>query len=639
VIKTSIYSSEDLDGDDLLEAGFSDDDAPDPARGADEPSYLTDEQNGEVVAAVRSIVEEFASESFPIQLAGSPVVTDTVKSSMRADMLFFIRVTILAIGAFLFVLFRRLSAVLLPLAVVILSLTATIGLMTLAGRSLKLPTMILPSFLLAVGVGDSVHLLAIFLQQFKAGMSKQDAIVAAMKHSGLPVVLTSLTTAGGLLSFAPTAIAPISDLGIFAPAGVMIAMVMSLTLLPALLALSPLRLPQGGASEEPASGGGVTDRFISRVGDFAATRPWVVVAGSVLLVAVAAVGAVRIELSHNPLTWLSSENPVRVATELLDRELRGTLTLEVVLDREGENAWYDPDALRRLESVSRFAEGYRDSKVFIGRAFSLADVLKEINKALNDNDSAAYSIPAQRELVAQEFLLFENSGSDDLEDLIDSQFSRARLTLKAGWVDSAGYTEMFESLDAKLEEAFGLDTEIQLTGIMALLFRTFNTVMVSLVQSYCVAFVVISVLMMLLIGSVRLGLLAMIPNLLPIALTLGVMGWLDFPLDTFTLLIGSIALGLAVDDTIHFMYSYRRYFGETGDSRESIRRTLSTAGRAMLFTTLVLSTGFFIFMLSSMNNLFNFGLLTGFAIIVALLADFLLAPALMRLIHGDAKKA
>jgi predicted RND superfamily exporter protein len=125
----------------------------------------------------------------------------------------------------------------------------------------------------------------------------------------------------------------------------------------------------------------------------------------------------------------------------------------------------------------------------------------------------------------------------------------------------------------------------------------------------------------------------MIPNLTPIILTLGVMGWLGLPLDLFTMLIGSIAIGLAVDDTIHFMHNYRRYHHETGDVQEAVRQTLLTSGRAMFVTTVVLSIGFFLYMFANLSNLVNFGLLTGFTIIMALLADFFLAPALMAVLH------
>jgi len=188
-------------------------------------------------------------------------------------------------------------------------------------------------------------------------------------------------------------------------------------------------------------------------------------------------------------------------------------------------------------------------------------------------------------------------------------------------------------IQERVESAMGDDTKVVITGLMPLLFRTMDVVMISMAQSYVLAFVVIACLMVVLIGNLRLGLVSMIPNLLPILMALGLMGWLGMPLDVFTLLIESIALGLAVDDTIHFMHNYRRYLQETGPSKQAIQRTLESAGRAMLLTTLVLSTGFLIFTLSVMNNIFNFGILTAFAILVALVADLLLAPALVHLMH------
>jgi predicted RND superfamily exporter protein len=190
---------------------------------------------------------------------------------------------------------------------------------------------------------------------------------------------------------------------------------------------------------------------------------------------------------------------------------------------------------------------------------------------------------------------------------------------------------MFEKFDRDFPTILGDEVEITVTGLMSLAGRTINAVIRSMSRTYLVAFLVITPLMVLLIGNLRIGLLSMVPNLSPILLTLGLMGWLGIPLDAFTLLIGCIAIGLAVDDTIHFMHNFRRYFARSGDVRRAVTETLESTGVAMLFTTLVLSTGFFIYMLSSMHNLFNFGLLTGFTIIMAFLGDVILAPALMAL--------
>jgi predicted RND superfamily exporter protein len=319
--------------------------------------------------------------------------------------------------------------------------------------------------------------------------------------------------------------------------------------------------------------------------------------------------------------------------------MRGSISLELILRRDGENPWHEPDALRRLESLSNQATAYTSDDIFIGNAFSVEKVLKEINRALNENRLDHYAIPEPRELVAQEFLLFENSGSDDLEDFVDSQWQEVRLTLKAPMTDSVYYADAIPELRQMAKETMGPDTEVVLTGIMPLLFRTMTAVNVTMLRSYVIAFSVITVLMVLMISSVKLGLIAMIPNLLPILLALGLMGVAGMPMDTFTLMIASISLGLAVDDTIHFMHNYRRYLALHGDSRIAIQQTLATAGRAMLFTTLVLSTSFVVFGFSEMTNIHNFGVLTSFAIAMAFLADIFFAPALMHLIHRGKDRA
>lgn len=176
--------------------------------------------------------------------------------------------------------------------------------------------------------------------------------------------------------------------------------------------------------------------------------------------------------------------------------------------------------------------------------------------------------------------------------------------------------------------------QVTITGIMSLFGRIIYAAIYSAAQSYGIAFIIISILMVLLIGELRLGLIGMLPNLGPIVIVLGMTGWLSIPLNMFTMLVASIAIGLSVDNTIHFMYNFKRYYGQSGDIEQAVGNALHTAGRALLTTTVVLSIGFFIFMFASMNNLFEFGLLTGTAILLALASNFFMAPALLRLVIG-----
>jgi predicted RND superfamily exporter protein len=251
---------------------------------------------------------------------------------------------------------------------------------------------------------------------------------------------------------------------------------------------------------------------------------------------------------------------------------------------------------------------------------------------LHANDPNYYRIPKDRKTVAQEFLLFENSGSDDLEQIVDSQFSKTRITIKTPWVDSVILNEFRKQMKSEFQSTFSGKADITITGLAALMARTIPAALHSMANSYGIAFLVITVMMILMLGDIRIGLLSMLPNLLPILFIMGIIGLSGIPLDMNTLMIGSIAIGLVVDDTVHFMYNFRRYYNISGDARIAIQETLLGTGRAMLITSLVLSMGFFVLILASLKNFNIFGFFTGMTILFALLADFVLAPALMILV-------
>ena len=601
---------------------------------AEARGYLTDDENSQVVTAVKQIVKKYDASDFPIYVAGTPVVTHFLKRAMMGDMRKFMGLALAAVALLLFLMFRRITGVLLPLFIVVLSLLSTIVIMALTGTAIKVPTQILPSFLLAVGVGTSVHIMAIFFQRYSEKENKEEAIAYALGHSGLAVVMTNVTTASGLMSFATSEVAPIADIGIFAGIGVLIAFVNTIILLPALLALIPLRTRK---KNNPGPQGTLMDRFLTSISNFSTGHPRAILIASAAVICVSVAFAAQIRFSHHPLGWFPESNSIRVASEKLDQEMRGTLSLEVVIDTARENGLYDPKILNRLEEAAVFLEAQTYEDVFVGKAWSLTTILKEINRALNENRAEFYTIPQNKKLIAQEFLLFENSGSDDLEDVVDSQFSKARFSMKGPFQDAVHYAALMNTVDQYFRDKFP-EANITLTGMMVLLSKTINNAIHSMAKSYIIALVVITILMVVLIGKVRIGLLSMVPNLMPILLMLGIIGATPISMDLFTMMVASIGIGLAVDDTIHFMHNFRRYYEQTGDPQLAVYKTLHTTGRAMLVTTIVLSIGFFIFVFADMNNLLNFGLLTSFTILMALLADYLVAPALMVLVNPKVTK-
>ena len=545
----------------------------------------------------------------------------------------FVKLVLLMMMIFLFIVFRRISAVFLPIFIVVISLLTTVGTMALVGTPITIPTQILPSFLLAVGIGAVVHLLAMFFKHLDKNGDKHKAISYSLGHSGLAIIMTSLTTAAGLLSFSTAAIAPIADLGVFAAIGIMVALVNTLILLPAILAISPIK----PSKKENLKKSEKMDVFLKSIADFSVNNAKAIVLVSMVIAIIWTYFASQVQFKHDPLSWQPDNSPVKIATDTVDRELKGSVTMEVIIDTKKENGLYNSELLKKLDAIREKAELIQNDKYFVGKGWSVAEVLKEIHRALHENEQKYYEITSNDALIPQEFLLFENSGSDDLEDLVDSSFSKARITFKLPWMEAGEYGELSDELESLMRSELGNDIEITITGMVPLFQRTLSAAMSSMATSYVVAFILIAIMMIILLGSIKIGLVSMVPNILPIIMTLGFMSMVNMPLDMFTMLVGAIVIGLSVDDTVHFFHNFAKYHHRGLPTKESVEETMMGTGRALIATTIVLSLGFYVYMFASLTNLINFGILAGGAISIALISNIILGPALLTLITKDKK--
>jgi predicted RND superfamily exporter protein len=404
-------------------------------------------------------------------------------------------------------------------------------------------------------------------------------------------------------------------------------------MLPAALALLPIRVANHkGRAEHPR-----LHRVLVGCGTVATHHPRKVLAASIAVLAIGLAGALQLHISFDSLAWFPERDPLRIATLTVDHELKGSMTLEVMLHTERDDALHAPELLARIEALAERVSGFRDGELFVGKATSIVDIVKEIHQALHEGRPQFYAIPGERAVVAQELLLFEQSAAEDLDRVTDGRFSVARTTLRVPRVDATLYLDLIDAIEHSSQELLADFGEVDTTGALSLLGRITEATAVSMVRSYAIALLVITPLMILVMGSVGRGLLSMLPNLAPIVLGLGLMHAWDIPLDMTTILLGSIVLGLAVDDTIHFMHRFNRSYAESGDPHAAVRQTLQTTGAALMFTSLVLAAGFFILMFGYMVNVSNFGLLLGVATLVAFLADVLMAPALMVLVSPPRK--
>lgn len=587
----------------------------------------------EIVEQHRGVISD------EIDLTGGMPISLQLSELTRLDFIVLSGLANLIIGFVLFVIFRRISGVVMPLVIMAFGVTVTMSLMALFGTPVQVSTSILPAFLLSVCVGDSIHLLTIFYRHFDEGDEKIHALSKAMGHTGLAMLFTSITTAAGLLSFSTSDLTMVAALGIYGALGSLVAFLLSISILPCMVSLLPLKRRQLHQNEE----GKIMHRFLAWCAGFSVRNAKVIVSIGVILFIASVSIASQIKFSHYPLAWLPQDNPYTVAIKKFEERMGSTVSIEVVLDTGVDRGILNPDFLRAMDEVQQEVVEWDTENYRITKAISVNNIVKETNRALHDNDETHYAIPDDPQLISQELFLVEMDEPDDLYNVVDKDYRIARLTITSTWFDAVHMKPLLDKLDARLQYAMQpYDVDISFTGLSPIMGVTFGKMLVSTAQSYGLAAITITFMMILLIGNIKLGLLSMIPSLLPILIVLAVMQTIGIKLDMLTMLIGSIAIGLTVDDNIHFMHGFRRIYIKTGDPAYAIEKTLLSTGRAMLITSIVLSLGFLVYIKAQMTIMASFGVITAVCIVLALLASYLVAPALMVLAnktwHHQAKK-
>jgi hypothetical protein len=312
----------------------------------------------------------------------------------------------------------------------------------------------------------------------------------------------------------------------------------------------------------------------------------------------------------------------------------GTMNAFVLLDTGEKHALYNPEFLNTIEALEERIKGFNYKGLQAIDATSILSVIKESHQALNGNDEAQFIIPQDRLVVAQELLLFE-SGSDDMYDFTDYDLSLARIDMQLRWSNILNYRDYVTLLKTEVEaelaaRGFG-HVEVKIVGLLPIFGETLYNLLYDTMKSYGMAFIFVFLIMVMLMASFRGGLIAFAPNIFPILFTVGFIGLLGIPLNIITSTIGCIIIGISVDDTIHFMHHFQRYAAKTDDVKEAIHKTLHTCGRAIFFTSVVLVGGFIVHLTGELTTNKEFGWLLSLAIFVALIANLILAPALMTL--------
>ena len=632
VIKTQAVSALTADG--LRLRGYAR-----GVRGAAEPPPPEEQQsisqveNIAIIGIVEAVIKQYQTRDFRIAFSGTPVYQYHVEPMVRANMKKMCLAILIVPVLLMPIMFGRGTGAFLPQVTAILGLMVALGLMVLLSVRLSLTSSMLPSILLSIGLTAPIHFLVVYYK-YQKRVGKFRGIIATMKHSGFPISMTSFTTAAGLLSFSFSDIAPIADLVNFTIIGILVILMFTLITMPALLSIMQVvaGVKRGEANYETS----IYNRTLLALGRLGVARPYLVLILFLMGILVAGFSIPRLHFSHNQLHYFTEDSDFMRQVRLIEAQTGGFRALEVMIETERERGIIDYELLEAIGQLDSYLRSETDiqGRAYIGRTRSLVDLIKEISCATTGQNQPPCLDLKNEAALAEQFDDINRMVPEALHKYTDADLSTGRLTAMMYWRDAAHDVDFIARVREKAAALFDSGVNLAVTGVAAINSGIINTMMTSLAIGYSTGFLLITALMILAVGDVRLGLLAMIPNLMPIAIALGVMGYLDIPLNTYNLIGGSIAIGLAVDDTIHFFHNFRKYYLRSGNIHFAVSETLRSAGRALLATTLILVASFWMRLFSDLKVVADFGLVLGIALLVAFLADVLLAPALLRIFYG-----
>ncbi len=527
-------------------------------------------------------------------------------------------VTLLAI----YLTFRSLRKTVLSIIAIGASIFWTLGLYSLMGFSYNVLSSMIVPLIVVLAIADDVHIMQHWDEE-RRHADVETAFKRTFAHLCAPLLGASATTALGMLSLATSEVVAVRTFGIGSAVGIMVDFAISLVLMPTLLSLV-----------KPEHKVAPHERFLipplRRVARLSTRRPRLVLTASVLVGLAAALGIFRLRVDTNHINFFSPKHPISESAAVIDRELAGVYSFQIMLEGPPESL-RTPDALRRLDRLSDELRTFQS----VRKVTSVADYVKRINKELNDGKPEASVIPADADTISQELFVFAlgGEGRHELERVVASDYSRAQINIKLQSMSSDVVLQEVERADALAKVAFAGTGIAAMTTGSGRLFSTLDHYLVaSQMSSFTAAFFTVFGVIFVVFRSARFGLLAIVPNVLPVVAVLGVMGYLGISMNIATVMVASIALGVVDDDTIHFINRYRHEIAAGADTDRAIEVATTHEGRASLTTALINSCGYGVLLLSEYKPTAWFGGLLALTMAVAFLAEVFILPATIKLL-------
>ncbi|MBF9253760.1 MMPL family transporter [Pontibacter sp. 172403-2] len=582
-----------------------------------------------LVAAINTKLAEL--ELTDHHIAGKALAQAVFVDKMKVELAIFMSASILLVILVLWITFRTLWGMLVPLVVVVLSVAWALGVMGLFNKPIDVMMVLLPTIMFVVGMSDVIHIMSRYLTEIGYGTEKIKALKITLREVGLATFLTSLTTAVGFLTLLTTDIEPIRKFGLFTAVSVGLAYVLAFTLLPALLVL--VKEPKPVPAKNVRRSWPVLLRRMLR---FVFKRPKAILGCSALITIISLAGITQIKVDTTMLEDLGDDDPIVLDFQFFEHKFSGVRPFELHLQAAPGHTMYDAEVLQEIDQL----ENYLYRKYGLNFISSPAGVVKTMNHALNGGLNDYYKLPDNKQQLQQiQKRLQAFRKRSELRAVVTPDGREGRLSGKMPDIGSAAAAVKNDSLRAFIHQHINPEyLTTRLTGSALLLDKNNEYVVSNMMQGLLIAFVVIAVIVGMIYRSLRMVVISLIPNIIPLLMMGGIMGFLGINMTVSISIIFTIAFGIAVDDTIHFLSKLRLELRAGKSIPYAVKRTFIFTGKAIIITSCILVAGFLTLVFSTFDATFYVGLFVSLTLFFAVIGDLYLLPVLVLLFYRPRKK-
>ena len=577
---------------------------------------------------------KYHSAAYTIKPAGLPYTETEEKVVMGQETTKSVGLSFLCMIILLIVFTRSLRGTIVPLFATFFGITTVLGIMGFLHISGKSEMMSVPIVLaMALSVGYSIHLVNSFKTSFYELGKRKEAVIASIENTGWPLFFTVVTTVVSVLSFLTTDLKPMRWMGAASAAMVFAVYVYVSVLIPILMSFGKdieAGKDSANAHTKRAVRAQKLDKWFERFGHSVIKRRKAIIVAFTLITAACIPALFRIDVNMDSFKFMGLRIPyIKRLYEITQSQLGSYFNYNIMLTFDEDDAVKNPDVLKKLDELSTLIGTFRLTKLNNGvpKIFSILDIVKEMNQTMHSDDPAFYTIPDDEDLLAQLLFLYEISGGQTSR-WVDEEFRTLRMSIDVASYDANELAANLKTIEQTCAELFP-QADCHLIGRAVQFAELNNKIVFGELYSFLTSLVAIAILMMLVFGSVKMGLIGLIPNIFPVLVIGAIMGYLGISLDLMTMAIMPMILGIAVDDTIHFTNHAKYLFEKEKSYNRAIFETFYSIGKTLAMTTIILSATFLVYLTCKIDAILRLGVLAAVGLLSALAADYFMTPVLI----------